>query len=177
MCYIPVVYFIRNPPRTKVRMAAVVDLNLNAGSGVMQGDLGGRVFHCSLHPLSFHLPPGKYWISAPLQNSVYGEFALVTRADVLQHEKWIGPVAEKWISPMSQNWISPTSEKWINPMSQNWINPMSEKWISPGSSFSGGPVVLTGQLLPGRKCLVLMPGFADLMDALRSGGGASITIG
>jgi hypothetical protein len=42
--------------------------------------------------------------------------------------------------------------------------------------LSSGTFLLTDRLLPGRKCIVVTTGFANLVQALQSAGGARITV-
>lgn len=143
-------------------------------SAGIQGTLGGRLVNCLLHPLSATLPHGSYSISVPLRNSAYGIFALVSPIDPTSRKPLIsGQGLEKWVTP----WISGQgSEKWITP----WVSGQgSEKWVTPWvmpTVLPSGAFLLTDRLLAGRRCIVVTTGFADLMHALQSGGGASIAV-
>jgi hypothetical protein len=123
----------------------------------MGGGLGGKFLNCTLMPQSFNLPPGRYKVSAPMRNSVFGMFALITPAEgwekwvaVESGHKWLGPVAgDKWIGASGQKWLGPSSEKWLGPSGEKWLGPVShekwlgasgQKWLGPSGEKWLGPV-------------------------------------
>jgi len=136
----------------------ISSITLHSAFHQLRANLAGKFLTCSFRPLcGAALPQGRYKISAPMHNSVYGTFALLSAAGV--GRGWIDRGVET-------GWIDRGVETgWIE---RGWI---TTGWINQPEVF-----VLVAKPLAGRNCIVITSGFAEFMAALQQAGGASVTV-
>lgn len=142
--------------------------------------IGGRTFHLMIQPRGAP-PPGNYDIHPPVQDPVYGMLALMLPA--------AGPAAphgEKdwkyWTYQPAMHANAPAALSPYQPVKLG--SPAYAKMVSPAAGLSRpespsqGPqvFVISDRPIPGRNAVVISSGFADLMDALRASGGATIQV-
>ncbi len=127
-------------------------IKFNQTSNTMTANLAGRLCTCLFKPLTGGaIPPGTYKLSAPMQNSVYGPFALLSSASrftgmgqggsntywIEPRSGWIEPRTVGWIEPRTVGWIEPRTVGWIDPRTVGWIEPRIVGWIEPRAGSLG----------------------------------------
>jgi hypothetical protein len=137
-------------------------LMFQVGSRTIMGSLGAKFLHCTMRPAQGGVlpPPGEYQIVAPVSDPIYGRLALMTPAG------GSAPIPGKFTEkPLTgKSWEKPDSGKF------------SEKYDSIHSAGGGQVFVLSDRPVLGRNCIVVSSGFADLMDALLTSGGATARV-
>jgi hypothetical protein len=162
---------------------------LHSASNRISGYLAGKVFNCLFRPPpGGALPPGNYKISAPMHNSVYGTFALLTavgpfanpalRPGATINKDWITRPGAGWVNDSRKDWIDQPGKDWISRPGTDWVSRAGAGWIeNPLSQVNQpGVVVLVGKPLAGRNTIVIISSFSELMAALEHAGGAAITV-
>jgi hypothetical protein len=107
------------------------------------------------------IPTGNYIISAPMHNSVYGTFALLS------------PV--RGAAGLGMDWIMIR----VKPQAGKGQVNLQADWVTidpPLLANRPGVFVLVEKLLAGRNAIVVTGGFAELMGALQQAGGATVTV-
>ena len=155
------------------------------------GNIGGKELHFTARPAKHgaHPPPGHYQIHAPTHDPIYGMVALMTPlgpqvaagAKLVDKERSADkfmPSYDKF-APLGIK-DSPAAGK-VAPPSYDWIKAgkgMGAVGIKdrPGT-YANHTFVLSSRPILGQNSLVVMVGFADLMDALHAAGGASVSVG
>lgn len=142
---------------------------LHSASNQITGNLGGKFLNCSFHPVAGgSLPPGKYKLSRPMHNSVYGTFALAT---LMGSTRGAGASRTQWIEKqwLQKQWLS---AGWVT---KDWIN---KDWVNNSLTGAGDPgvFVIAGSHLSGRNGIVVTRGFNELMAALGETGGGMIIV-
>ncbi len=140
---------------------------LSSATNQIRAILAGKHLLCSFKRLSGSaIPPGKYKLSAPMKNMVYGQFVLLS--PVSRSLGWIdNPVrAAGWIdNPVrAAGWVG-------NPArGADWIeNPIP-------NLDQEGIFVLVGKPITGRNAILITSGFADFISALAQTRGSEITV-
>jgi hypothetical protein len=158
-------------------------------SNTMLANLAGRLVTCLFRPLSGGaIPPGSYKLSAPMQNSVYGPFVLLSSASRPtvtgqggNNKIWIDIQPRAATRRATATWIEPRLG-WIEPRagslgsSKDWIS--SSGWIESPATYVNeqGLFVLVGKPLAGRNTIEITGGFAEFISALAQTGGSEVTI-
>ena len=172
-------------------------IKFNQTSNTMSAHLAGRLCTCLFKPLSGGaIPPGSYKLSSPMQNSVYGPFALLSSASRFtgmgqggSNTYWIEP-RSGWIEPGTIGWIDPRTVGWIEPRIVGWIEPRagilgsskgrisSSDWVESPATYVNrhGLFVLVGKPLGGRNTIEITGGFAEFISALAKTGGVEVTL-
>src|ERR1039457_2278302 len=136
-------------------------ITLHSAFNQLRANLAGKFLTCFFRPLlGATLPPGKYKISSPMHNSVYGTFALLSAAGpaagVAGHKDWLSAAGPAAGLADHKDWV--TRSDWIE-----------------FSINQSGVFVLVARPLAGRNGIVITSGFAELMAALQQAGGATVT--
>ncbi len=176
--------------------------NLQLSTGSLMGSIGGKVLQCLVNPTSAGSAPpaGEYSIQPPVQDVIYGQIAIMvpTGGGVGMQNMQPGANAMKAWSPGAnamKNWApGANAMKYRAPggVENKKVTPaggVENKLFAPAGSVEalmaysasspqeGGSVfVLSSRLIPGRNCLVIQSGFADLLDALNQEGGATVRV-
>jgi hypothetical protein len=137
-------------------------ITLHSAFNQLRANLAGKFLTCFFRPLlGATLPPGKYKISSPMHNSVYGTFALLSAAGpaagVAGHKDWLSAAGPAVGLADHKDWV--TRSDWIE-----------------FSINQSGVFVLVARPLAGRNGIVITSGFAELMAALQQAGGATVTV-
>lgn len=155
------------------------------GPITVTGNLAGKQVNCAIsHVQGVHLEPGNYHISAPIKDPIYGTLAQVSGVQVRAYD----PVKKKEIVGSASAKLNTTAAdfakfhmpatnfaKFHMPATLLNSDVVSEK-VGPDHVSSGQVFVLCDKPVLGRSTLVVSMGFADLMDALQSSGGTTVTI-
>jgi hypothetical protein len=143
-------------------------LMFQVASRAIAGNLGGKPVHCMMRPAQGGaLPPaGDYEILPPVSDPIYGRLALMAPAGQLAAIEW------NWTTAPAGGLAA--SEKYLKDAAKFWEKPLGEQ--KPDSAGGGGVFVLSDRPVLGRNCIVVSSGFADLMDALQTSGGARVTV-
>ncbi len=151
-------------------------------------------------------PRGNYIISPPMNDPIYGPVAIMTPVNssspgstMVKTIGWEKPAAIHFdMGPASQKVFGPGFRKEGlgssgNPAAQKdvyapaaqigWGNPAAIQFDMGPAFAKQGPLkpnvvfVLTSRPISGQKSLVVTSGFADLLDALQTAGGTTVTVG
>jgi hypothetical protein len=126
--------------------------NLEFRNGAFRGSLAGKPLNCSINAsLPGSVPvAGLYQIQRPMEDAVWGLVAIMTPAN-----QAAGAVS------LAVATVGASAS-------------LFDKLVPSGS----GPAsfILSSRSIPGRNCLIVRNNFADLMDALKSAGGATVKI-
>ena len=138
-------------------------ITLHSASNRLTAQLGGTyVTSLFRQPSGKGIPPGHYTLSAPMHNSVYGTFALLSPA--------------REASVWGMGWIDIHGP--VGAAAEDWVTTReSAGWIDLPSLVNQPEVfVLLEQPLAGRNIILMTDGFAELMAALHQAGGATVTV-
>jgi hypothetical protein len=151
------------------------------------GNIGGKELHFTARPAKngAHPPPGHYQIHPPTNDPIYGMVALMTP---------LGPQVPSGAKEFNADKFMPSHAKFApvgvkdSPVAGKFAPPAYD-WIKAGKgkgavgvkerpgTLANHTFVLSSRPILGQNSLVVMVGFADLMDALQAAGGASVTVG
>ena len=151
--------------------------DLEFQSGFISGMLAGKPLNCLVNPSQGSAPAGVYQIQPPIDDVVFGQLAVMTPAG--------GPAGSIGESHAYVKWDGGASAPSYKPWGDRSGVANKEYVGASASSFDKaikmvGPVggaasfVLSSRPIPGRNCLVINSNFDDLMDALKSTGGATV---
>ena len=167
-------------------------------TSILTGNLGGKSVNCAIRQvLGGHLQPGTYHISVPIKDPIHGMTAQVTPVEVrgydatrasmphLSSAVQVSKVVVRGYDPVKKKEIVGTAASkshlgdaalGIHAPSPvlskgKWGDIVSEK-VGPGRMM----FVLCDKPVLGRNTLIVSMGFADLIEALHSSGGATFTI-
>jgi hypothetical protein len=159
-------------------------LTYSRAGGTFIGNIGGKALHFTARPAQSgaHPPPGNYRIHRPINDPIYGMVARMTPAsDALDplHFQMTAPAFKDQGAP-AYDWIRAGTG--MNTLAEK---PMGDRpsalkpWASRPSAMqpTGFVFVLSSRPILGQNSLVIMVGFADLMDALTAEGGATVRVG
>ena len=149
---------------------------LSSATNQIKAHLAGRHLLCSFKPLSGRaIPPGKYKLSAPMKNVIYGPFVLLSPVSR-------SSAPRDWIDIYSRSQglgrAGIQSTQWIDNPAIDWIDNPSIAWIENAAPCFNqqGIFVLVGKPLAGRNAILITWGFADFISALAQTGGSEITV-
>jgi hypothetical protein len=150
-------------------------------SSALTGSVGGKNIHVMIRPGGAAPPPGKYEIHPPVEDPIYGMVALMM--PVGSPGALVSGKQEKWQPAMMASpgaLVSGKQEKWqptmmMMPASKVNVPSMDAKQFQSPSEATQ-VFVISHNPIPGRNAVVVSSGFADLMDALQAGGGATIQV-
>jgi len=151
-------------------------LMFQAGSRTIAGSLGGRFLHCTMRPAQGGaLPPaGDYEILPPMNDPIYGRVALMVPVGVAGAIR-TGLTMEKAVQSsvaFLKPDVTPTAKG-----QKDYEKPMAARRMGhPPGAAGGQAFVLSDRPVLGRNSIVVSSGFADLMDALQTSGGARVTV-
>jgi hypothetical protein len=128
------------------------NLDLQFQGGFVNGMLGGKLLNCLVDKsLPGSMPvAGVYQIQPPVQDGVFGLLAVMTP---------VGGAGGGGKQDIEWTWGGGSAV-------------LIDKLVGAGGGSAS--FVLSSRPIPGRNCLVIRSNFADLMDALKSAGGATI---
>jgi len=149
-------------------------ITLHSASNRLTAQLAGTyVTSIFRQPSGKAIPPGNYILSAPMHNSVYGTFALLspTREASPQGMLWIDLWIDIPVAASGKDWVSSRE-------SADWVTTReSAGWIDlPSVVNQPGVFVLLERPLAGRNTILITAGFAELTAALHQAGGATVTV-
>jgi hypothetical protein len=130
-------------------------LTYSMASGTINGNIGNKNIRIVVRPAQAGRGPtaGNYIINPPVNDPIYGMVAMMT------------PSTSSAQSPGATNML-----KW------KLTSPTAIKTVTTAPKGTAEQVfVLSSRPIPGQNSLVVSSGYADLMDALRAAGGASVT--
>ena len=165
-----------------------MSLNFALSSSAISGTLAGMNLHCVAHATygAPALVPGEYDVFGPIDDPIYGRFALLQPAATpggpaatykeTSAQKWMRPSPAAYKEVLAQKATVAPSASYKQTVAQKCLAVPSFSWKCMPSRGDTGAVVLTDRQISGRNCIVVTIGFADLMDALLSAGGARITL-
>jgi len=145
-------------------------LMFQAGSRTITGNLSGKFLHCTMRPPQGGALPsaGDYEILPPVSDPIYGRLAVMAPVGGLGATKDV----DKSRSACSGFFEKPDAAP--RAMSGRRMDFEPDRTHGAG----GGQVfVLSDRPVLGRNSVVVSSGFADLMDALQTSGGARLTVG
>ena len=148
------------------------------GPSLIAGNLGGKQVNCAIRQVQGgHLAPGTYHISAPIKDPIYGTTAHLTSAAQLSSVEVRGwdPDKRKEVVGAAAKFHMPSAFVIKGTFRGAQSDVVTEK-VGADHISSGQVFVLCDKPVLGRNTLVVSMGFADLMDALQSSGGATVTI-
>jgi hypothetical protein len=153
-------------------------ITLHSAFNQLRANLAGKFLTCFFRPLlGATLPPGKYKISSPMHNSVYGTFALLSAAGpaagVAGHKDWLSAAGPAAGVAGHKDWLSAAGPAVGLADHKDWVT--RSDWIEFSINQSG-VFVLVARPLAGRNGIVITSGFAELMAALQQAGGATVTV-
>jgi hypothetical protein len=158
-------------------------ITLHSASNRLTAQLAGTyVTSIFRQPSGKAIPPGNYILSAPMHNSVYGTFALLspTREASPQGMLWIDLWIDIPVAASGKDWVSSReSADWVTTReSADWVTTReSAGWIDlPSVVNQPGVFVLLERPLAGRNTILITAGFAELTAALHQAGGATVTV-
>jgi len=164
-------------------------LMFQAGSRTITGSLGGKFLHCTMRPpQGGALPPaGDYEILPPVSDPVYGRLAVMASvggSGATKDPDKGTVIGQKWFRKpdAAKFWEKPLATAVSGKVFQKPLaTAVSDRRIAfkpdqtPGAA--GAQVfVLSDRPVLGRNSIVVGSGFADLMDALQTAGGARVTM-
>jgi hypothetical protein len=131
-------------------------LTYSVASGAINGNIGNKNIRIVVRPAQAGRGPaaGNYMINPPVNDPIYGMVAMMT--------------------PSTSSAQSPGgAQMWKIKLS----SPTAIKTSITAPNVAGEQVfVLSSRPIAGQNSLVVSSGYADLMDALRAAGGASVTV-
>lgn len=166
-------------------------LMFQAGSRTITGSLGGRFLHCTMRPpQGGALPPaGDYEILPPVSDPVYGRLAVMAPVGGSFNPPAAG--CRSYPAVTQKLFFKPDAAKfWEKPLATAVSGKVFQKPLATAVSdrriafkpdqtpgAAGAQVfVLSDRPVLGRNSIVVGSGFADLMDALQTAGGARVTM-
>jgi hypothetical protein len=129
-------------------------LAYSLASGTINGNIGNKNMHIVVRPAQAGKGPatGNYIINPPVNDPIYGMVAMMTPS------------------------TSPTQSPNVA-IKTHLTAPTAYKHSTTAPTAAAGQVfVLSSRPIAGQNSLVVSSGYADLMDALRAAGGASVTV-
>jgi hypothetical protein len=141
-----------------------MDMNLTLSNNTLSGNLMGTpVYGMTRSALGGASPPaGLYNISPPVSDPMFGVYAVLT------------PVTGGSSSLASTG--KHFDRKLFDPVNFDHKHFFPKLQIPKGPGTLSQVLVLSDRVIPGRNCIVMSLGFADMMSALQSAGGGQITI-
>jgi hypothetical protein len=174
-----------------------------SAGGTITGNLAGKLINFSARPgrAGGQPPPGEYDIHPPVNDPVYGWVALMTPSgnlgsDLNKHKVSPSfmkvspsflkeaPSGMKDVPALGFQKVEPAAKICFAPAIKYCYSPKTN--VADGGRFASGVkgtpgtartvFVLSSRPILGQNSLVVMLGHADLMDALQSAGGATVTV-
>jgi hypothetical protein len=169
---------------------------LQRASKTITGLVGGRNLYCVTRTDGSLPPPGNYWIAAPTDDPVFGMVAVMVPAaaqgdPAASGFKVISPAVGGFGFKSSGGAVSAqkivnygaSAFKVISPAAGAYQveNPAAgayqvENQAANAANSADNTFVLSARTIPGRNSIVVPSGFADLMDALLTAGGTTVTV-
>ena len=148
-------------------------LTLEGSSRTLTGGLGGKFLHCTMRlGQGGDFPPaGDYEILPPISDPIYGMVALMVPArglgakDIFKYEK---PLLEH------KDWAGGGGVPSV--CAYEFYVHIKGEDESPSSKGGRQIFVLSDKPVLGHNSIVLNSGFADLLDALQTSGGAMVEV-
>ncbi|CAD5373293.1 hypothetical protein RA210_U30205 [Rubrivivax sp. A210] len=108
--------------------------------------------------------PGEYDLLPPLEDPVFGVYIIAVRrgSGFKPGYDWRKLTAEPGVAVRHEGIKLPTTRM--------------VEWKMPAGASSEDSFVLSKQPIPGRNCVVLASGFADLLEALKGAPEAALTV-
>jgi hypothetical protein len=132
-------------------------------SSALTGSVGGKNMHVTIRPGGAAPPPGNYDIHPPVQDPIYGMVALMVPSASPGSLPFDTVAAKLALANTHPQAFQYRGSPAVVPAVQS-VNTLSQ------------PFVLSDKPIPGRNCIVVSAGFADLMDALQASGGTTIKV-
>jgi len=170
--------------------------NLEFQSGFISGMLAGRSLNCLINPSQASAPAGVYQIQPPIDDVVFGQLAVMTPVSGAASGysatkfEWAPGASDPFYKPWgdepsvgNKKYVGASASsfdkaiKMVGPGGASGAYEWSDASASRGKQKPDGTAVgfiLSSRPIPGRNCLVIQSNFDDLMDALKSTGGATV---
>ena len=133
-------------------------------SGFISGMLAGKSLNCLVNPSQGSAPPaGVYQIQPPIEDVVFGQLAVMTPVGGAAGTGALGTYVKLTVGASASLF-----DKLVGPADRG-SKPLEIVAVGGATAF-----VLSSRPIPGRNCLVIQSNFDDLMDALKSTGGATV---
>ncbi len=166
-----------------------LSMTLHSASNLIRVQVAGKNLNCPFRSLSgAAVPPGNYTISAPMHNSVYGTFAVLSATRAASGPALHGAagwINKDWVSPgiaglgwINKGWVSAPSlnKDWVNSSvnQSGWVTNSGADWVQNVSE--PGVYVMVEKAVSVRNAILITGGFTQLMAALQQAGGATVTV-
>jgi hypothetical protein len=158
-------------------------LTYSRAGGTFVGNIGGKALHFTARPAQSGAqpPPGNYQIHRPMNDPIYGMVALMTPVGIQAGNAGKFVPGRDYTAP-AFTYSAPAGAGY-DPGFKVVFAPGYLQVVAPGRDYTAPAAiasaifVLSSRPILGQNSLVIMVGFADLMDALTAEGGATVRVG